>query len=97
MRVKNTYAEYRHDVKWAFVPAEKGRWIRTHPAALFFGCSCGAVAGKPCHNEKGYQVPVCRTRARLYQNALRNGANLSLEGVVTNTRNAQLKVVGERR
>ena len=37
--------------RYAFVPAEFGRYVRTHPAALFVNCPnkfCRAKKGTPC-------------------------------------------------
>jgi len=86
MQVKNIYAEFRDEAKWAFVPAEKGRWIRTHPSALFEHCKeCKASAGHPCLNLSGreikvYQVPVHGARKLAFDN--RRFKKLDTEGRV---------------
>ena len=41
--------------RFVFLPAEKGRYIRTDFSAFFVGCSdCEADAGTPCYNMKSY-------------------------------------------
>lgn len=95
MRVKTTFAEYRHDAKWAFMPAEFGRWIRTHPCALWLACECGATAGKPCQSEDGrFLTAVHRSRAQEYKRLKSlEGVNVDLEGNVSaGGRNRQLRV-----
>ena len=62
--------------RWAFIPAERGRYIRTHPAALFVACpnaKCEAPKKKPCISIakldaglKVYQAPLHPERRALY-------------------------------
>lgn len=84
MTIKNTYAEYRHEAKWAFVPAEKGRWIRTHTSALHVNCpTCKQAAGHPCINitreDRAYQVPVHTERKALYLGMKRKDLLISVD------------------
>jgi hypothetical protein len=92
MNIKNIYAEFRDEAKWAFVPAEKGRWIRTHPSALFQNCSeCGQQAGRPCLNDvksgvRIYQVPVHGKRVDAFQKSKDKVVNMDDEGNIIKLR-----------
>ena len=69
MRRKNIYAELREDAKYAFVPAERGRFIRTHICAAFVACSnCGAKNRRPCLTPDGNMtVATCLVRRQDYR------------------------------
>lgn len=53
-RVRSVFAEYRGRERHCFVPAERGRWIKTHVCAAWVDCElCGAPRGNPCHGGNG--------------------------------------------
>jgi len=72
MRNKNIYAEYRNEAKYAFVPAERGRFIRTHICAAFVPCSnCGVKRHKPCISSDGNMtVATCLARRETYRSQI---------------------------
>lgn len=69
MRRKNIYAELREDAKYAFVPAERGRFIRTHICAAFIDCpNCEAKRRRPCRSSDGNMiVATCLDRRAAYR------------------------------
>lgn len=82
--MRNLYAEYRDKAKWAFVPAERGRFIRTHVCAALCDCTdCGSAAGNPCGKKVGefwtLVVPVCGARMKAYKRALRDGHTVDVD------------------
>jgi hypothetical protein len=49
MRERVLFATIHGYERWAFVPAERGRYIRTHRCALNTACpKCSAAPGHPC-------------------------------------------------
>lgn len=54
---KTIHAEYREDAKYAFVPAENGRFIRTHISAAWVDCpTCKVKRREPCIGKSGNMV-----------------------------------------
>ena len=95
MRPVNIYAEYRETAKWAFVPAEHGRWIRTHPCVLLVDCAaCEARKGRPCYNLRFndvyvFQVPVHPKRQQAYMLLRKSEPDLDDKGNVIKRRRAR--------
>ncbi len=63
--------------QYAFIPAERGRWIKTHISALFVDCKnkhCKAAAKSPCisikalakFDTRAFQVAVHKERMTEY-------------------------------
>lgn len=72
--------------QYAFIPAERGRWIKTHISALFVGCNnkhCKAAAKSPCisikalakFDTRAFQVAVHKERMDAYQKFRTNEAS----------------------
>ena len=64
--------------RYAFVPAERGRWIKTHLSAFFVACTnkhCMSAVKTPCisltslakFDQRVFQVPVHKERKAAYQ------------------------------
>lgn len=75
--MKYMYMEVSAQGRYAFVPAERGRWIKTHMSALFVACgdtNCKAKVGEPCvslpklasFDRRVYQVRVHPERMSAY-------------------------------
>jgi hypothetical protein len=80
----NIYAEYREKAKYAFVPAERGRFIRTHICAAWIACpNCGAKKQRPCRSsDDNMTVATCLVRRQNYRKmvARENKRNLNSRG-----------------
>jgi len=77
--MKYYHMEVSQTGRYAFVPAEYGRYIRTHVCVLFVDCGnklCGAKQKQPCislpklakFDTRVPQVKVCAERMAAYHN-----------------------------
>ena len=78
MKFKYTYSEHSEQGRFAFVPAERGRWIKTHLSVLHVACHnrhCKAAKRHPCisldklkqTDRRIYQVRVHPERMKAYK------------------------------
>lgn len=53
--MKYYHMEVSAEGRFVFLPAERGRYVRTDFSAFFVNCAeCEADAGTPCYNMKSY-------------------------------------------